>query len=194
MKVLKQVHPVLLKLIDGSSCVTANKKSIEHVDPQQPCATAGAGVGAASGVFLQRHPRPQRGEHSASACGVPQLPSRGKTATGVIAGKKARFLDQISWSENETLRPSTTTAAHIGTFRGHRNDLCISDTGNIGVCEGVGVDVCVRVGGVGVGAAAKARLYRGYCAQRGGDYDREYRRHGGKETLERIALLNDAFR
>lgn len=58
------------------------------------------------------------------------------------------------------------------------------------------IDVRIRVGvdGVGVGAAAKARLYRGYCEQRGGDYDREYRRHGGRETLERIALLNDTFR
>ncbi|CAB1108028.1 unnamed protein product [Ectocarpus sp. CCAP 1310/34] len=58
------------------------------------------------------------------------------------------------------------------------------------------IDVRIRVGvdSVGVGAAAKARLYRGYCEQRGGDYDREYRRHGGRETLERIALLNDTFR
>lgn len=58
----------------------------------------------------------------------------------------------------------------------------------------VGVNVRVGVGGVGVGAAAKARLYRGFCEQRGGDYDRQYRLHGGKQTRERIALLNDTFR
>ncbi|CAN0254744.1 unnamed protein product [Ectocarpus sp. 12 AP-2014] len=58
------------------------------------------------------------------------------------------------------------------------------------------VDVRIRVGvdGVGVGAVAKARLYRGYCEQRGEDYGREYRRHGEREMLERIALLNDTFR
>lgn len=114
--------------------------------------------------------------------GVPRLPPRGAAATG-ISGKKTRFHDETSGAENETLRPSTTTVGHeSGTLRGRGSDL------------GVGVDVCVRVGGVGVGAAAKARLYRGYCAQRGGDYDREYRRHSGKEVLERVALLNDTFR
>ena len=41
-----------------------------------------------------------------------------------------------------------------------------------------------------IGSAGKARLYRTYCEQRGADYDREYRRHGGKETLARVGLIN----
>lgn len=165
-----------MNLVDGNSCVTDNKGTTH--DPPRPGTTAGAGA------LLQRHPPPCDNfvANISPGGGEPHPPTRGAIATG-IAGKKARFYDQTSWSENETLRPSTTTTAHdVGTLRGRGSDL------------GVGVDVRVRVGGAGVGAAAKARLYRGYCAQRGGDYDREYRRHGGKETLERIALLNDTFR
>lgn len=40
-----------------------------------------------------------------------------------------------------------------------------------------------------MGAAAKARLYRGYCEQKGGDYAREYRLRGGKALLDRRFLL-----
>lgn len=40
-----------------------------------------------------------------------------------------------------------------------------------------------------VGPCAKARLYREYCKQKIGDYALEHRRHGGKDTLERIRLL-----
>lgn len=50
-------------------------------------------------------------------------------------------------------------------------------------------DSIIGGGGVRVGPAARARLYRGYCDQRGGDYDQEYRRHGGKEILARKGLL-----
>lgn len=51
------------------------------------------------------------------------------------------------------------------------------------------ISVEVNSVGVKVGPAANARLYRGYCEQRRGDYEREYRIHGGKETLTRIGLL-----
>lgn len=47
----------------------------------------------------------------------------------------------------------------------------------------------IGIGGGGVGAAAKARLYRGYCEQKAGDYERKYRRWGGKELLVRKFLL-----
>lgn len=59
---------------------------------------------------------------------------------------------------------------------------------------GMDVRISVGVGGGGIGSAAKAKLYRGFCEQRGEDYDREYRRHGGKEALERLALLNGTLR
>lgn len=187
--------------IGGGSCV-ADNKSNKH-DPQGPGTTAGAGAGAAAAAVLQPHPQVQRDTNppqqglaeNVIPSGVLLFPPRGATATG-IAGKKIRFHDQTSpRSEKEILRPSTSTSAHeIGTLRGRKRDPGSGGTGDVGGCGGVGVDICVSVGGAGVGAAAKARLYRGYCAQRGGDYDREYRRRGGKEMLERVALLNDTFR
>lgn len=176
-----------VNLVDENSWV-AGDNGATH-DPRRSGTVAAAGVGKAAGALLKRHP-PQLGDNSPKmnvagsvspgGCGEPHPhpPTRSATAIG-FAGKKARFYDQTSTSEKETVRPSTTTAAQeAGALRGRGSDL------------GVGVDVRVRVGGVGVGAAAKARLYRGYCEQRGG----EYQRHGGKETLQRIALLNDTFR
>lgn len=193
--ILQQRSCGLVRPVDSSSCVT-EYKSIAH-DHLRPRTTAGKEGGGAS---LRRHPPQQRDEHPTQASverktsgEAPHPPSRGATSAG-IAGKRAQFHAQASWAENENLRPSTTTAVHdIKVVRDHGSGLGDSGAGGTGVGGGVGVEVCVRVGGVGIGAAAKARLYRGYCAQRGGDYDREYRRHGGREALERIALLNDSF-
>lgn len=133
---------------------------------------------------------------TSTLCGPTVLPSRGATATGITrAENTARFHDQSPRAEKEPPRPSTTAtpARETRISFDHGSDRGDYDRSGVGACDSVGVDVRVSVGGVGVGAAARARLYRGYCEQRGGEYDREYRRHGGKEALERIALLNDTF-
>lgn len=145
----------------------------------------------------QQKKRTQDFRNTSSLCGPVILHSRGATATGIIARVKQTggFDDQNPHAEMEALRPSTAASPvheprmFLGDGRG-RGDNGIS---SIGAFDSVGVDVRVSVGGVRVGAAARARLYRGVCEQRGGEYGRAYRRHGGKGALERIALLNDTF-
>eukprot|EP00903_Cladosiphon_okamuranus_P012480 g11686.t1 len=190
-----RTQPVRAAMGEGRNAVAipypvqvATSGVVDNKSPRRPRTTAGAGIGAAA-ALLQRRPPQHRDEHPMRAFAGSRTPGEvsrfspgGAIAPG-IDGRKTRFPDQTSGAGNETLRPLATPAAReSGTSRGRGSDL------------GVDVDIRVRVGGIGVGAAAKARLYRGYCAQRGGDYDREYRRHGGKEVLERIALLNDTFR
>lgn len=113
-------------------------------------------------------------------------------------GKSARFHDHSAKGFD-----GNSTWAYDGAECGGAEDRnSDEDDGNLqkkagsgpGCGGGIDVRVSVGVAGGGVGAAAKAKLYRGYCEQRGEDYDREYRRHGGKEALERLALLNDTFR
>lgn len=106
----------------------------------------------------------------------------------------ARSRDRVSRHSNKL-----NDAAEKGAMRrndgGNRlnaacvkeNDTATRSRGAIGVVRAAGMGV----GGINVniGASGKARLYRGYCEQRGGDYEKEYRRQGDKEMLGRRYLL-----